>query len=88
MKANRLSADVEILVAKESKVEFGYMDAPYHFKGQPCLTGTFAMKTFPGDSHRAPQEFQSGIIKHRIETKNQAILAAGARKMTEIRLGY
>jgi hypothetical protein len=34
-KANRLSAYVEMLVVNESKVEFGYMDASYPFKGRP-----------------------------------------------------
>jgi hypothetical protein len=50
------------------------------------LTGTFAGQTFPGD--HGPLEFQSDIIHHRIEAKNQAILAAWASKMTQIRLEY
>jgi hypothetical protein len=33
--ADRLSAYVEMLVVNESKVEFGYMDASYPFKGRP-----------------------------------------------------
>jgi hypothetical protein len=44
------------------------------------LTGTFAWKTFPGDCDHGSQEFQSDIIHHRIETKNQAVLAAGEIK--------
>ncbi len=35
IKADRLSAYVEMLVVNESKVEFGYMDASYPFKGRP-----------------------------------------------------
>jgi hypothetical protein len=41
-------------------------------------------KKFPGDCDHGPREFQSDIIHHRIETKIQAILAAGASKKTQI----
>jgi hypothetical protein len=35
-----------------------------------------------------PLKFQSDIIHRRIKTKNQAVLAAGASKKTQIRLAY
>ncbi len=77
-----LSADVEILVVKEShcKVQFGYMDASYQLKGRP-LDGHICCKTFPEPRSHGPRDFQS-------ETKNQAFLAAGAGKTMETRLGY
>ena len=47
--------------------------------------GHFSGKRYPGDCDRGPREFQSDIIHHRIETKIQAVLAAGASKKTQIR---
>ena len=73
-----------MIVVNESKVEFGCMDASHPFKGRR----TFAGKRYPGDCDRGPREFQSDIIHHRIETKIQAVLAAGASKKTQIRLAY
>jgi hypothetical protein len=74
-----------MLVVNESKVEFGYMDASHPFKGRPRDGHG---KRYPGDCDRGPREFQSDIIHHRIETKIQAVLAAGASKKTQIRLAY
>jgi hypothetical protein len=81
-KADRLSAYVEMLVVNESKVEFGVWMPLTRLRGGHD-TGTFAGKTFPGDCDHGPREFH-----HRIETKNQAVLAAGASKKTQIRLAY
>ena len=50
-------------------------------------TGTFAGKTLPGDCDHGQREIQSDIIHHRIETKNQAVLAAGASKKTQKKAG-
>jgi len=47
--------------------------------------GHFSGKRYPGDCDRGPREFQPDIIHHRIETKIQAVLAAGASKKTQIR---
>ena len=49
------------------------------------LRGTIAGKKSPGDCDHGPGKFQSDIIHHSIETKNQAVLAAGASKKTQIR---
>jgi len=86
-KADRLSAYVEMLVVNESKVEFGYMDASYPFKGRP-RDGHICREEVSRRLRvcdRGPQEFQSDIIHHRIETKIQAVFAAGASKKTQIR---
>ena len=51
-------------------------------------TGILPEKTFPGDCERGPQKFQSDINRHRIETQNQAVLAAGASKKAEMGFRY
>ena len=75
-----------MLVVNESKVELGYMDASHPFKGRPDVhicREEVSRRLRVCD--RGPREFQSDIIHHRIETKIQAVLAAGASKKTQIR---
>jgi hypothetical protein len=47
-----------------------------------------AKEKFPGDCGHGPREFQLDIIHHGFETHNQAILAAGASKKTEMGVRY
>jgi hypothetical protein len=52
-----------------------------------CETGTVAEETFPRDCQLGPPEFQLDIMHHGFDTQYQAVLAAGASKTTEIRVG-
>jgi hypothetical protein len=47
-----------------------------------------AKEKIPGDCKHGPQKFPLDIIHHGIETRNQAISAAGASKKTEMGVRY
>jgi hypothetical protein len=78
---------VQINILKKVTLYLGIWRPPTSLGGG-CEKGIVAEETFPGDCEHRLRKFQLDIIHHGFETHNQAILAEGASKKTEIGVRY
>ena len=86
-KADRSYKYVDTHVLKKTYIDFGYTHASYQF-WMRRRDGHSAREDVSRRLRARNAKILSDINGHRIETLNQAVLAAGASKKTQIRLSY